>query len=157
MTLLPVKLTTLSGRDQVQSFLMRQLLTTGLDNSVAFVCLARRKITSFLNEKRLPDIIAAAFIILGWLFLLMNTKTTILSRHVSWRELVLGAFLVFCSSGNTTASDLFREALGETDHCPHGQWSSCRLFQFQQHESKPLKIELLLTFRKNNSVYSKIY
>ena len=65
MTLLPVKLTTLSGRDQVQSFLMRQLLTTGLDNSVAFVCLARRKITSFLNEKRLPDIMAAAFIILN--------------------------------------------------------------------------------------------
>lgn len=65
MALLPVKLTTLSGRDQVQSFLMRQLLTTGLDNSVAFVSLTRRKITSFLNEKRLPDIMAAAFIILN--------------------------------------------------------------------------------------------
>ena len=65
MALLPVKLTTLSGRDQVQFFLMRQLLTTGLDNSVAFLSLARRKITSFLNEKRLPDIMAAAFIILN--------------------------------------------------------------------------------------------
>ena len=66
MALLLVKFTTV--RDRVHSFAsifqVRQLLTTGLDNSVAFVSLARSKITNFFNEKRLQDIMAAAFIIL---------------------------------------------------------------------------------------------
>ena len=72
------------------------MLATNLDDSVAFVSLARQTKASSLYQMRLQGIMALVFIFLDWIFVLMNTTTMIPCGRDSYWELAIDASLVFC-------------------------------------------------------------